>query len=1170
MTINTMTKIDTTDCENEPIRFPGTVQPHGVLLVLEAGTGIIEAASESCTALLGLPAESLLGLHVSELFGPTTATMLVDARTEGLQQTVHLWRKGMQLAVRPRFNDAGQVLVDIEIEEKYSPALLEIFYNCRRDTEELRRLNDVVAIAREAANSIRRTTRFDRVMVYRFDADWNGEVIAESCVEHLEPLLGLHFPASDIPKQARELFQSCKVRLIADVMYTPSALIARQGCTPVDLGQTSLRSVSPIHIEYLRNMQVRASLVVALSVEERLWGLLVCHHSSGPKYLGPGERDAIGWFCEDIAALIGTTLNRQRRERQASLANRRRKLVDAVRADDFKGFMERGGSADLLEVVGADGFALIASGSVQTMGMTPTPARIERLALRQRERSADLTLFATSALSRDLDVDDDASDGLAGALFISLRDRPNVTMIWFRKERHYSVRWSGNPDHPHMVDDSGRISPRKSFAQFLKDVQGQSLEWTPEEVASAAELGALIEIEVQHRSQAELYDRLAQIATRVPGVIYQYRLRPDGSSCFPYASEALRHIYRVAPEVVREDAAPVFANLHPDDHDIVVASIQRSAATLEPWRQAYRVRFPDGTVRWLDGNALPHKEQDGSVLWHGFITDITAQKQAGLALEKANKLLHESIDSLAQGFTVYDENDRLVVCNEAYLSIYATSRDLIVTGASFEEIVRKGAERGQYREAMGRVDDWVAERVKRHQEADGSYLEQQLDDGRFLLIVEYRTPSGFTVGNRIDITERKAIEAELDQHRHHLEAMVEARTAALSIAKEAAETASRAKSIFLATMSHELRTPLNAVMGMTELALRRATDPKQIDHLNKINVASNNLLVIIKDILELSRIEADRVTLQYVDFRLVDVVQNLVNSFGQEAADKDLRLFIDIDSALAEQSLRGDALRLGQILLNLTGNAIKFTAQGSLTVRVVLVKDNPADALLRFEVQDTGIGIAAVDQLRIFDVFEQADGSTTRKHSGTGLGLAICRRLVQLMGGDIHINSKVGVGSTFWFVLRLAKTGQLADPAAEPAGRSARSQLKARHAGAYILIAEDDELNQEIAQGLLEETGLVAHVADDGAKAVEMAKRINYDLILMDIQMPRMDGYEATRQIRLSSNNPDVPIIALTANVFAEDKAACHAAGMNDFIGRPVESEAMFATMLKWLKPARD
>jgi PAS domain S-box-containing protein len=1156
-----MNKIDTSNCENEPIRFPGTVQPHGVLLVLEAGSGIIEAASESCTSLLGLPAESLLGEHLSELFGPAPAAALLDAGSEGLQQVVHLWRKGMQLSVRPRFNASGQVLVDIEIEDKYAPTLLEMFYRCRRDMEALRQFGDIATIVGEAATLIRRTTGFDRVMVYRFDADWNGEVIGESCAENLEPFLGLNFPASDIPRQARELFQCCKVRLIADVLYTPSALIARQGSAAIDLGQTSLRSVSPIHIEYLVNMGVRATLVGALTLERRLWGLLVCHHTSAPKYLGPGERDAIGWFCEDFAALLGATLNQQRRQREADLAIRRRRLVDAVRTADFKVFMEEGGSADLLDVVGADGFALMTGGSLQTVGMTPAPVRIEQLAIRQSELATDPTLYSSSALNRDLGLED-AGDGVAGAMFVSLRDRPNSTMIWFRKERHYSVRWSGNPDHPHSVEESGRMSPRKSFAQFLQDVGGRSLGWMPEELESAAELGALIEIEVQHRSQAEIYDRLAQISTRVPGVIYQYRLRPDGTSCFPYVSEAIREIYRVAPDDVREDASAVSANLHPEDFAGIVASIQQSAATLSPWQQEYRVRFPDGTIRWLGGNALPQPEADGSVLWHGFITDITERKQVEQALHKESEKNRALLRNASDGIHILDATGNLVECSDSFCTML---------GYQHDEMVGMHVSKWDAGLPGVQLDKAIAQQFAKSSRTEFETLHRRKDGSVFEVEVsgyplEIDSKSVLFNSSR-DISQRKKTEVELERHRHHLEAMVEARTADLSIAKEAAEAANRAKSIFLATMSHELRTPLNAIMGMTELALRHAADARQADQLHKVKAASNNLLVIIKDILDLSRIEADRVTLQYADFHLCDVADNLTSSFGQSAAEKHLELAIDIPSELADQPLRGDAVRLGQVLLNLTGNAIRFTAQGSVNVRVMLVEDNPSDVLLRFEVQDTGIGIAAMDQLRIFDVFEQADGSTTRKYGGTGLGLSICRRLVQLMGSDIRIDSKVGAGSTFWFVVRLEKSGQAIAPATDPSDPSARRQLKGRHAGAYILIAEDEPVNQEIAQGLLEEAGLVVHVADDGAKAVEMARRINYDLILMDLQMPDMDGFEATRRIRLSSNNPQVPIIAFTANVFADDEAACSEAGMNDFIGRPAEAEALFTTVLKWLKP---
>jgi PAS domain S-box-containing protein len=416
----------------------------------------------------------------------------------------------------------------------------------------------------------------------------------------------------------------------------------------------------------------------------------------------------------------------------------------------------------------------------------------------------------------------------------------------------------------------------------------------------------------------------------------------------------------------------------------------------------------------------------------------------------------------------------------------------------------------------------------------------------------------------LDLTARKEAEAELELHRHHLEAMVEERTTALTLAKEAAEAANRAKSTFLATMSHELRTPLNAIMGMTELAQRRAIDTKQIDQLSKVTKASRNLLAIITDILDMSRIEADRLRFQSIDFRLDQVIENVSNLMHGLADEKHLELRIEIAPAVTRLSLQGDPQRLGQILTNLVANAVKFTDAGAVTVSARLIEETATDFKLRFDVQDTGIGISAEDQTRLFRAFEQIDGSFTRKYGGSGLGLAISKQLVKLMHGDIHVESELGAGSTFWFTVRLNKSG-VAATAPDTATLKPRAQLQVRHAKARILVVEDDPCNQEITRGLLEDTGLLVDIASDGAVALDMASRNNYDLILMDLQMSGMDGLEATRRLRQSSSNPLVPVIGLTANVSPEAEAHCRGAGMNDFIGRPVESEVLCAMIMKWL-----
>ncbi|MCA0184668.1 MAG: response regulator [Proteobacteria bacterium] len=389
----------------------------------------------------------------------------------------------------------------------------------------------------------------------------------------------------------------------------------------------------------------------------------------------------------------------------------------------------------------------------------------------------------------------------------------------------------------------------------------------------------------------------------------------------------------------------------------------------------------------------------------------------------------------------------------------------------------------------------------------------------------------------------------------------------LSQAKEVAEAASRAKSTFLANMSHELRTPMSAIIGMTNIALRNVPEDVPLqDQLGKIDQASRHLLHVINDILDISKIEAERLSLNPVSFQLGEVVENLLSLMGHKARRKDLELRVDLAPELARGVFLGDSLRLGQILLNFVSNAIKFTPRGTITVRARLVEEGSAGVLLRFEVQDTGIGISDVDQQRLFTPFEQADSSMTRAYGGTGLGLAISKRLAQLMGGTVGLESTLGEGSTFWCTVLLERSPEgMSRLQLEGQGASA-GLLHARHAGTRILLAEDEPINQEVSRDMLEGAGLVVDLAEDGLAAVELARMHRYALILMDMQMPNMNGVDATRAIRALDGYADVPILAMTANAFNEDRLVCIEAGMNDHIGKPVRPELLFSTLLKWLE----
>jgi len=416
-----------------------------------------------------------------------------------------------------------------------------------------------------------------------------------------------------------------------------------------------------------------------------------------------------------------------------------------------------------------------------------------------------------------------------------------------------------------------------------------------------------------------------------------------------------------------------------------------------------------------------------------------------------------------------------------------------------------------------------------------------------------------------NITQRKLVAAELERHRNHLRDLVDERTLALSIAKEAAEAANRAKSIFLANMSHELRTPMNGIMGMTDLAMRGVTDPTIRSYLTKAKRASKNLLVLIDDILDISKIEAERLTLEHVGFRLGDVLEDLSGLVKERVAEKGLNLTVTVDPALTDRHFQGDPLRLGQILLNLVGNAVKFTAEGTVTIGASLITDEAENVLLRFDVADTGIGIPASDQQRIFQAFQQADGSTTRKYGGSGLGLAICKQLAQLMGGDIGVSSTPGKGSNFWFTVRLQKQDTVDVRVQEAAPENFEALLRQHFQGVSILVVDDEPTNLVIAEMLLEDVKLAVDTAMDGEQAVRLAQHCGYAVILMDVQMPKMDGLEATRQIRDIPAHRETPIIAMTANVFAEDKARCSEAGMSDFLVKPYEPEALFAILLRSL-----
>ena len=390
--------------------------------------------------------------------------------------------------------------------------------------------------------------------------------------------------------------------------------------------------------------------------------------------------------------------------------------------------------------------------------------------------------------------------------------------------------------------------------------------------------------------------------------------------------------------------------------------------------------------------------------------------------------------------------------------------------------------------------------------------------------------------------------------------------AALQHSRDEAQAASRAKTAFLANMSHEIRTPMNAILGLAHLLARDGATQAQLARLSRLEDAARHLLSVISDVLDLSRIEAGKLQLQPRDFAPAALLEQVRALVAEAAAAK--ALAVDVDMAGVPPWLRGDDARVRQALLNYAGNAVKFTEQGGIRLRAALVQQRGDDVLLRFEVEDSGVGVDEQALPRLFEAFEQADLSATREHGGTGLGLAITRRLALLMGGEADARQRAGGGSVFWFTAWLQR-GQPARPALE-AREHAQAELQLRHAGARVLLVEDNFVNREVALALLRAPGLEVDVAEHGAAALRLLGQQRYDLVVMDVQMPVLDGLQATRLMRAQPALASLPVIAMTANAFKEDRTACLAAGMNDFIAKPVDPQLLYATLLKWLPPRPD
>ncbi|MCH2547654.1 MAG: ATP-binding protein [Alphaproteobacteria bacterium] len=887
------------ECAREPIHIPGSIQPHGVMIVCDSSNYTIQQVSENLQSFFGVEAQTAIGKPLSDLLGNAVVKNLKQLVIEKEMNYSH---SSLQTIDGTLYDVVAHISGDSLVYEceplpdkKYLQT--DFYYDeIRNFALHMQNTNSLDDLYSEVTNTIRAVTGFDRVKLYRFDEDWNGAVVAESKADFMPSYKGLHFPATDIPEQARKLYTQNYIRHIADISYSPVPLVPQNNPAtqaPLDMSMSSLRSVSPVHIQYLDNMQVKASLSISILQNRKLWGLIACHHNS-PHPLPHRLRmisEIMGHIFSAQLSTLEEMVGLEKREKRNLLIE---KMNIALEYNHQIESLMQGRQQLAVEAMGADGMVINLGNYTFDSGSIPNKPAIKALLSWLRSNSPN-AIYHTNDVAKLFKDIPELCHLRGGMLAAPISSRKNDCLIWFRNEIIEHVSWAGNPEKPiEKVKAGYRLTPRSSFELWKETVEHKSRNWRKEDVETAQSLARII------------------------------------------------------------------------------------------------------------------------------------------------------------------------------------------------------------------------------------------------------------------------LESE----------------------KLSAEESTQVKEEFLANMSHELRTPMNAIIGIVNiLDMDKTLSDKQRDFVHTLKLSASSMLTLVNDLLDIAKVESKQMKLESKPFNMAETLEEVRSLMAVRASEQQIQLNINAPHK-NELYFEGDPSRLRQVLLNLVGNAVKFTESGfvNITSRVRERKDGVAT--LRIEVVDSGIGMSEKQLKHIFEKFVQADDSISRRYGGTGLGLAITKHLVELMDGSIDVVSKENMGTKFTITLPLKEQPvSLAQPPSSDADKVISIESDRDKASKHgndmlnskkrILLAEDYEGNIIVALTLLQSMGYEVIVVKNGKDAIHKLEAEKFDLVLMDVQMPIMDGLMATKIIVEKQSKGEispVPIVGMTAHALAGDQQRCLNAGMRGYISKPFDPDHLEDLILTHIK----